>query len=523
MTTTTESAPPVQDDWAELVGVLREAHRLMDKARGPLAGPGVRELNEDLLMEVHGELAGVKKSWDLCMAPTSAEIGRRSTPDLGSTGLSRKRGFTDPADMLANQTGGSRRDARTLIDVGRAMADAEAQERKELEALATGAPPPEPEEPVYPAVARALAEGRIGVESARAITGMLDSVREMVTREVVAETERLLVAKAPGLSTEKFRVVVRRHLAWLRAEAAEERQKNMAADRYLLLTEQSDGMVEIRGRLDPVSAAPLRAAIEGMVKRAFRMRRDDPDPLAPDNRTVGQIRADALSTFARHMLGCSKAPISRASTTVVVRIGLDELRRGVGAAEVEGGDGVIPVSELRRLGVDAQYIPVVLGGKGEVLDVGRKWRRFSRAQRTGFLERDGGCAMCGAPPSHCEAHHIKWWDRDRGRTDLSNGVMLCVACHHTVHGNDWGIKTTHDQVWFIPPAEVDPARTPRLGGRARFGVTPEEREQLVAAGSPRGPNDEDGPDDADGPGDEDGADSELELGLFDEPVSPDAG
>ncbi|MFW7413875.1 DUF222 domain-containing protein [Demequina sp. SO4-18] len=506
MTTTTESAPPVQDDWADLVGALREAHSLMDRARGPLTSSSLRDVDEGVVMELHGLLADVKRSWDLCMASTSAEIGRRSAPDLGSTGLARKRGFTDPATMLANETGSSRREARTLIEAGRAIAEAEAHERKELEALATGAPPPEPEEPVYPEVARALAERRIGVDAASAITGMLDSVRALVTREVVAETERQLVRKAPGLSAEKFRVIVRRHLAWLRADAAEERQKTMAADRYLVLKEDSDGMVEIRGRLDPVSAAPLRAAIDGMVKRAFRMRRDDPDPLAPDNRTAGQIRADALSTFARHMLGCKKAPISKASTTVVVWTGLEDLKRGVGAAEVEGGDGVIPVSELRKLAVDAQYIPVVLGGKGQVLDVGRKWRMFSRAQRVALLERDGGCAMCGAPPSHCEAHHIEWWSWG-GKSDLSNGVMLCVACHHTVHNNGWGIQASHDEVWFIPPAEVDPTRTRRLGGRARFGLTRKERERLMAAGSPRSSGGDRGPDDGGGPS------GELTLNL----------
>lgn len=228
-----------------------------------------------------------------------------------------------------------------------------------------------------------------------------------------------------------------------------------------------------------------------MVKRAFRIRRDDPDPAVQDSRTAGQIWADALVTSARHILRCNKAPISRASTKVVVRVGLEDLRQGASAAEVEGGDGVVPVAQLRRVGVGvgAKYIPVALGGRGEVLDVGRRWRTFSRAQRVGLLERDGGCAMRRAPPSHCEAHHVEWWHRDNGKSDLSNGVMLGVACHHTVHHNGWGTEASHDEVWFIPAASVDPARVTRRGSRATLGVTSEERERLIAAGSPCGPSD----------------------------------
>lgn len=76
-----------------------------------------------------------------------------------------------------------------------------------------------------------------------------------------------------------------------------------------------------------------------------------------------------------------------------------------------------------------------------------------------------------------KAHHIRWWTRDQGPTDLSNGVLLCETCHHRIHDNGWGIRIGgggggrgREKVWFLPPASVDPARTPRLGGRARFDV-----------------------------------------------------
>nr|WP_300267318.1 HNH endonuclease [Microbacterium sp.] len=72
------------------------------------------------------------------------------------------------------------------------------------------------------------------------------------------------------------------------------------------------------------------------------------------------------------------------------------------------------------------------------------------------------------------AHHIRWWQRDHGATDLANGVLLCETCHHRIHDNGWEIEVEGTgvaaRVWFIPPPFVDPTRRRRLGGRARFDI-----------------------------------------------------
>ncbi|AMB59590.1 HNH endonuclease signature motif containing protein [Microterricola viridarii] len=109
----------------------------------------------------------------------------------------------------------------------------------------------------------------------------------------------------------------------------------------------------------------------------------------------------------------------------------------------------------------------MLGGTGEVLDLGRARRTFTRAQRIALAERDGGCAWpgCPHPPGYAEAHHLKWWEKDDGPTDLANGILLCSGCHHRIHDNGWQIEIVDNVPWFIPPASVDPARTPHRGGR----------------------------------------------------------
>jgi hypothetical protein len=44
--------------------------------------------------------------------------------------------------------------------------------------------------------------------------------------------------------------------------------------------------------------------------------------------------------------------------------------------------------------------------------------------------------------------------------------MLCTRCHHDIHRQGWGIQIRDGRVWFIPPPDIDPTQTPRLGGLA---------------------------------------------------------
>jgi len=186
------------------------------------------------------------------------------------------------------------------------------------------------------------------------------------------------------------------------------------------------------------------------------------------------MRADILVGLCRHALDCDQ-PTSGVKTTVVVRMTRAELETGAGVGEVDGSAQPVSAAALRRGAADAEVIPAVLGGNSEVLDWGRARRLFTPAQRLALVERDGGCAWCNAPPSWCEAHHIRWWERDDGPTDLINGVLLCARCHHRVHRDGWAIEVRRadeagEAVWFTPPRSVDPTRTPRIGGRARYDI-----------------------------------------------------
>ncbi len=117
----------------------------------------------------------------------------------------------------------------------------------------------------------------------------------------------------------------------------------------------------------------------------------------------------------------------------------------------------------RRLACDARVIPVVLGGAGQPLDVGRVSYTTTLAIRRALVVRDEGCAFpgCGRPPGWCDAHHIVHW-ADGGETKLSNMVLLCGAHHRVVHHDDWAVRIAVDgRPEFIPPRWIDGDQTPR--------------------------------------------------------------
>lgn len=416
-----------------------------------------QESNASLLNALEA-FTKVRRDVDAVLADLSGEIARRSTPDAGTGGLAKTSGFANPESLVAKSTGGSKAEARRLIKAGAA---AEGSDRGDDLGSTNHAPTR------MPHLRAALRAGDLSIEACNVISSMLDRAEERANPQQWREAERTSVERAHTLSLEHLSRFVRQLEAQLDAESVRATEEALKNDRYLVISEDSAGAIMFKGRLDPETAAPIIAAVDALITSAFRHRRDN-DPQAADTRNVSQIRADALADICRHALGCAQTSPALAKTTVIVRLSLADLESGNGSAEIDGLSQPISVSAARRMAADGEIIPIVLGGHSEVLDLGRARRPFSAAQRIALGERDGGCAWCGAPPSFTEAHHIQWWVRDHGPTNLDNGLLLCVACHHRIHRDKWEIEVKNGDVWFTPPPELDPDRTPRVGGRKFF-------------------------------------------------------
>ena len=110
------------------------------------------------------------------------------------------------------------------------------------------------------------------------------------------------------------------------------------------------------------------------------------------------------------------------------------------AGVLDTGERISPAL-ARRLACEAGIIPIVLGGKSQPLDLGRRRRLFTDHQRIAMQIRDRGCAAEGCDrTTGLHAHHKRRWT-DGGTTDLDHGVSLCSWHHARAH--DTGYQTTY--------------------------------------------------------------------------------
>ncbi|MFW7414092.1 DUF222 domain-containing protein [Demequina sp. SO4-18] len=461
--------------------------------RRELTHAGVSAMAEDDLVALGAALGAVRKDADRMMAVVAAEQAARSRATAKKLGLARRRGTGDERGLVSSQTGGSNAEAGRLIELGEALRDVERAEA-EPEVSGEAAPPapgpdqrqeqPEPA-PVFPLVAKAVNAGELGVEASTMILRMLRRVAKSSAEQAVSAAEKDLVESAQYMRLDRLAKLITRTEERLDREHLEELARDRRERRYLHIGETPDGMITVRGQLDPENGAPLVAVMQAMVNQNFRLRKRMKDAakagkaVVIDERTPEQVRADAIGDFARHLAGCEVEVLPRSGVTLVVRSTLEELREGLGGGSVDGLSTTMDAGALRRAAAAAGVIPAVMGGPSVVLDYGHRRQHFTFAQKLSLVERDGGCAMCGAPPSWCDAHHIRHWAHG-GPTDLANGVMLCVRCHHDIHNDNWQIHATAEEVWFTPPAIVDPARRRRPGGRRLFDAYPLEPEPAAS-------------------------------------------
>jgi hypothetical protein len=83
---------------------------------------------------------------------------------------------------------------------------------------------------------------------------------------------------------------------------------------------------------------------------------------------------------------------------------------------------------------DCSTVAHTVTAAGEPLNLGRKTRQWSTAQRRAISVRDGGqCRFPGCRYRHFDIHHLVPWEAD-GPTDITNGCCACRRHHRMIHG-----------------------------------------------------------------------------------------
>lgn len=418
------------------------------------------ELTDDALLGAQRELAAITRVVENAAGLLAAQVAHRSRRELGYQGLAQRSGARTPERLVEKVTGSSSSAARRLVRVGALVAA-----RAEL-----------PSQPWLVPVLDAASASEISLEAVDAIRSGLGDPSDAVTAHDLEHAARHLAIFATQVPVDRVAARARELRDDLDAAGVAAREQQLRDRRYLRLVPLPDGMTRVTGLLDPESAAVITAAMDA----ATSPRRGGPrfvDPVAAarakrllaDPRTTDQIAADSLvhlvevaERVAPELLGPRRADVR-----VVVTQG--DLDRRSGTGQLEGQSSSVSISTVERLACDGGRIPVLFESSGRVLDLGRRQRLHSAAQRIAIATRDGGCLApdCDRPPSWCEVHHIREFSRG-GRTSVDDGVLLCKHHHMLVHNNGWRIDREEGAYWLIPPESIDPSRTPiRLETRSR--------------------------------------------------------
>ncbi|NTV39789.1 MAG: DUF222 domain-containing protein, partial [Demequinaceae bacterium] len=278
---------------------------------GDLARLDVSGLAQDDFLAANDAAARLGRLADTLRARFAGETARRSAPDLPGGGLARQQGFGTAAAMVARVTGGTAAGAMRAIETGRALASDVPQTAAQPDASAQRSPR-------HPFVADAVLAGDLSVDAAGLIASGLETIAQRVPSEGLSSLEKHLVHRALRLAVHEVRSLVSSAVARADVPGLEERERRQYAERFVAWKEDHHGVVTFTGRLDAVTAAPIRSVIEQVVTHDFRARRDQ-DPESLDQRTVGQMRADALALVCRHALGCKDTDTSGIRTSIVVR------------------------------------------------------------------------------------------------------------------------------------------------------------------------------------------------------------
>ncbi|MHC6177233.1 HNH endonuclease signature motif containing protein [Glutamicibacter sp. X7] len=182
-----------------------------------------------------------------------------------------------------------------------------------------------------------------------------------------------------------------------------------------------------------------------------------------DPQTVTGQQLTITSQVPRLLLpGDSGANYPAIRPEVIVHLRIEDLR-DLAAGDARTAHGAkLPPGQLRQLLCDANLLPAIFNGRGELLDYGRAQRIVPDKLKRAVLARDRGCLVpgCTEPPERLEFHHIDPWHKG-GRTCLSNLGPGCLGHHLDYDSGRIKLVFRDGLPWVILPPHLDPEQKPR--------------------------------------------------------------
>ncbi|MBA4247265.1 MAG: hypothetical protein C0444_03095 [Microbacterium sp.] len=442
-----------------------------------------RSLGDDALLELTRVASDEVRLAQLHVSLLSGEIARRSAVELGSDGLAQRTGHRTADELVRVTTGTRAADARTAVRVGIAMASAVSSGEFDGGGASTSTLAGAAD--ASPAIGAAVLDGRVSVAVADAVRLGLGTPSPALTAEMLDAAAEQLLARVAGLDADRAGREARAMRDDLDLLGLPEREESRRAQRSFRLGRRPDGMGYAHWVLDPETFAIVSDVYDRVTspKRTLPSFDDEPDSAAgavDDDRTPEQRASDTFAELLRHGVAADTSQLlgdGPIGVRVVVAGTALDARQGRGF--FEGQTDAISIATVERVACSAGTVVLTVDGSaenaGQPLNLGRERRLFSRAQRIALAARDGGCRWpgCERPPSWCEAHHIDHWQRDGGRTDVADGILLCRHHHLLAHNNGWEIRRDGPRYLLVPPDHPSgavremPTRSRALGDALR--------------------------------------------------------
>jgi hypothetical protein len=198
------------------------------------------------------------------------------------------------------------------------------------------------------------------------------------------------------------------------------------------------GIGHLHAELDPETTARIWAALDAHLNTVKGRDETAGIPLS-------RLEVDALTELV-----CASSVLDARVPALSVVIDHHTLRTGAfgpaSICETSDGQALTPAA-VRRLACEAGIIPVVLGGDGVPLDVGRTRRLATGGQRRALAAMYATCGLpdCGMRFERCRIHHLDPW-LPIGPTNLDNLIPVCDRHHHQIHDGGWHLTMTPDRV-----------------------------------------------------------------------------
>jgi hypothetical protein len=270
------------------------------------------------------------------------------------------------------------------------------------------------------------------------------------------------------MTADEFREHLRGEVRSIEADDGRSRlQRQKAATRLRLWTDNNTGMTRLAGWFDPETGLILASRLQGQLEALFHTTHPEHAPEDPGEKQ-DFLRAHGLIELITGNGTGVGAP------EFLIVIDEDTYCNGRHArSRVDCSHGIdLPIDTIRSLGGRARFIPVVINTNGVVIRQGRpvpsfdqlrrslehpvslnagRTRRFAtRHQRRALRVMYRRCAIrgCATHVSRTEPHHLIEWEHG-GDTDIGLLLPVCKHHHDRLHAEHWRLVLHHDRALVI--------------------------------------------------------------------------